>query len=344
MLQVVNPTPLPAVLSVFAAPDGTESAFLAVKASFDLSSGVPRLAKRQANFLATDVYWGDPGQTSLRAAADITLCKPATDILLLGRAVSPTGPVRSMDVDIQVGPLQRRLRVFGNRHWMRTEQGWAISSPEGFERMPLRWELAFGGRAPAGADAATEYDRRNPVGRGFVSSSEDDIAGRPLPNIEDPAALIAVPADRPLPACCAPVAPGWMPRLTWAGTYDDAWQAQRAPYLPLDFDPRFFNVAPPGLVTAEHLVGGEAVSIVGCSAGAPLQFTLPQLVIELQWDFDGRRIPAQARLDTVLIEPDQSRLQMVWRSQLAVDKKLTRLRQVTVSARLDKEQADDPDR
>ncbi|QDF99448.1 hypothetical protein CJ010_24380 [Azoarcus sp. DD4] len=344
MLQVVNPTPLPAVLSVFADPDGVECAYAAVKASFDLSSGVPRLAGRQANFLAADVYWGDPDTSSVRAAADLTLAKPGTDVLLLGRAVAPSGPVRSMAVDIRVGPLRRQLQVFGDRRWVRTEQGWAISAAEPFERMPLRWELAFGGCAAAADGAAPEYDPRNPVGRGFVGSAETDIAGRALPNIEDPDALIVTPADRPPPAGCAPVAAGWQPRLGWAGTYDAAWQAGRAPYLPQDFDPRFFNVAAPGLVAPEHLVGGEAVDITGCTAGAPLRFTLPRLVIALQWDFDGRQIPARPLLDTVLIEPDQGRLQMVWRARLAVDKKLPRLRQVTVAARLDKEQADDPGR
>lgn len=329
MLQVANHTPLPATLAVFANPAGVECAYAAVKASFDFSSGQPRLAARQANFLATDVYWGDPPTSSLRAAADLTLSKPATDVLVLGRAIAPA-PAYSMDVSICVGSVARRLRVFGNRQWVRTEQGWAISTPEPFERMPLRWELAFGGAAPAAEGQAPEHEPRNPLGRGFVGSWETDFAGRPLPNIEDPAQLIASPADRPQPAGCAPIPPPWQPRRGWAGTYDEAWQATRAPYLPADFDSRFFNVAPPGLVAHGHLEGGEAVEIVGCTAGAPLQFTLPRLDIALEWDFDGRRIPVRPRLDTVLFETDQGRLQMVWRAELATDKKLTRLRQVAV--------------
>lgn len=329
MLQVVNTTPLPATLSVFANPAGVECVYAAVKASFDFSSGQPRLAARQANFLASDVYWGDPATTSLRAAADLTLAKPATDIMLIGRAVAPS-PVRSMDVSIRVGAVERRLRVFGARHWVRTEQGWAISAAEPFERMPLRWELAYGGRTPAADGQPPEHEARNPLGRGFVGSWETDIAGRPLPSIEDPAQLIASPADRPQPAGCAPIPPRWQPRQAWAGTYDDAWQRSRAPYLPQDFDPRFFNVAPPGLVAAGYLEGGEPVEVSGCTAGAPLRFALPRLDIALTWDFDGHRIPARPLLDTVLLEPDQGRLQMVWRAHLAVDKKIGRLQQVEV--------------
>jgi hypothetical protein len=330
MLQVVNPTPLSAALVVLADPAGVECAYAAVKASFDLSSGVPRLAVRQAGFLAGDVHWGDPAATSLHAAADLTHLKPATDVLLLGRAVAAGGPVEAMDVSLRVGPVSRRLRVFGNRRWMREGDEWVISRPEPFARMPLVWELAFGGHVPAGAGGVPEVEARNPVGRGLVGADEGDIAGRPLPNIEDPEQLIASPADRPAPVGLAPIPPAWQPRRGWAGTYDAAWQAQRAPYLPLDFDPRFFNVAPPGLVAPGYLAGGEEVEVTGCTAGAALCFRLPRPAIGLEWDFDGRAIAAAPRLDTVLIEPDQGRLQMVWRAELAVDKRLTRLRQVAV--------------
>ena len=156
MLQVVNPTPLSAALVVLADPAGVECAYAAVKASFDLSSGVPRLAVRQAGFLAGDVHWGDPAATSLHAAADLTHLKPATDVLLLGRAVAAGGPVEAMDVSLRVGPVSRRLRVFGNRRWMREGDEWVISRPEPFARMPLVWELAFGGHVPAGAGGVPE--------------------------------------------------------------------------------------------------------------------------------------------------------------------------------------------
>ncbi len=327
MLQVVNPTPLSAALVVFANPAGVECAYAAVKASFDLSSGLPQFSARQAGFLAGDVHWGDPAATSLRAAADLTHLKPATDILLLGRAIAAGGPVEAMDVSLRVGPVARRLRVFGNRQWVRQGSDWAVGPIQPFERMPLVWELAFGGRAPVGVP---EVEARNPVGRGLVGAEEDDFAGRPLPNIEDPDRLVVSPVDRPAPAGFAPIPPAWQPRRGWAGTYDDAWQTRRAPYLPLDFDPRFFNVAPPGLVAPGYLVGGEEVEVIGCTAGGALRFCLPRPSIGLEWDFDGRAVAAAPRLDTILIEPDQGRLQMVWRAELVVDKRLTRLRQVAV--------------
>ena len=107
--------------SVLADPAGVECAYAAVKASFDLSSGVPRLAVRQAGFLAGDVHWGDPAATSLHAAADLTHLKPATDVLLLGRAVAAGGPVEAMDVSLRVGdptdPTTQVGALISQQHW-----------------------------------------------------------------------------------------------------------------------------------------------------------------------------------------------------------------------------------
>lgn len=331
MLQVVNSTPLAATLTVFPNARGVECAYANVKATFDFSSGAPRLAAKQTSFLASDVYWGEPDQTSLRAAADLTLLKPATDVLVLGRAVSQRGAVHAMEVEVRVGAVQRRLRITGNRVWRARGREWLITEPEPFERMPLRWELAYGGIAPVMDGREAQGEARNPVGRGFVASYDDTFDGVALPNIEDPAMLMSSPQERPAPAGVAPVAPSWQSRSQYAGTYDAAWQKHRAPHLPLDFDPRFFNVAPPQMRAPTYLRGGEDVSITGCTAGAPLAFQLPQLDLQLEWFFDGRVVPATPLLDTVLFETDLGRMQMVWRAELPVDKKLLKLRELRVA-------------
>jgi len=331
MLQIENRTPFAANLAVFPNPAGVETAYGAVKASFELGAPVPRLAQRQAPFLAADVFWGDPAGTSLRAAGDVTLAKPATDILLSGRAVAPA-PCETMDVRLRVGTLVRTIRVFGDRTWLRRGNSWASSDPLPFDRMPLRWELAFGGVGRSVSGRPPEHEPRNPVGLGFVTVDDPDVAGLRLPNLEDPADLIDEPYARPAPAGCAAVAPAWLPRRAYAGTYDEAWQRSRAPYLPADFDPRYLNVAPPGLVAAGFLAGGEEVEVYGCTGGDRLlQFCLPTLALQMQWDFAGQSIDATAHLDTVLIEPDFGRLQMVWRAELALDKRALQLRRLAIA-------------
>ena len=56
------------------------------------------------------------------------------------------------------------------------------------------------------------------------------------------------PGQNVLAAAFGPVGRHWEPRVRYAGTYDDRWTEDRMPLLPKDFDDRFHNAAPPGLV------------------------------------------------------------------------------------------------
>jgi len=333
MLQVDNQTPFAAALSVFPDVHGVESAYLVVKATFAFTAEAPALADKQVPLLAADVYWGDPVQTSLRAAGEFALPKPASDILLVGHAVAPAPGTRVADVSVQVGVLHKVVRVFGERRWQRQGNGWQPGEPAPWEHMPLRWELAFGGVVPGDrGQPARDWEPRNPVGRGlFDAEAAAKTRGHelpPLPNLEDPAAPIGVHTDRPQPACFAPVSPTWMPRRSYAGTYDEAWTKTRAPYLPQDFDARYFHVAPPDLIAPSYLQGGETVELRGFTQGGPLKFDLPRLTLDASFDFDGKAQSRPPNLETVLFEPDAGRMQMLWRAGLAVDKKLLKLRSV----------------
>ena len=48
------------------------------------------------------------------------------------------------------------------------------------------------------------------------------MQGLPVPNLEDPAAPLQQIGQTPAPACFAPIAPSWLPRRSYAGTYDEA--------------------------------------------------------------------------------------------------------------------------
>jgi hypothetical protein len=334
MLQVANQTPYAAALTVFPDPTGVETAYAVVKATFRFTAeGLVPLVPA-VPLLAADVYWGEPAESSLRAAGEIALLKTTTDVLLSGRAIAPTPDTRVADVGLLVGPVRRVLRVFGDRQWEKGLGGWRISEPQPWSRMPIRWELAYGGvaSAPAKGQSAPAYEPRNPVGRGFIGLDQEPQAGQALPNLEDPQALITSPDDRPTPACLAPIAPTWLPRRLHAGTYDEAWVSGRAPYLPKDFDPRYFQVAPPELIAPGFLQGGEPVRLMGFTAGEPLSFALPLCGLHVAFDFKGSEVPGQVQLETVLIEPDAGRVQMLWRCALPVDKQLMQLKRVIVSS------------
>lgn len=335
MLQVDNQTPFAASLSVFPDPEGVETAYAVVKAAFRLGEAEPQPIVPALPLLATDVFWGDPATTSLRAAGEFALLKPATDVLLVGRAIAPRSGTRVAEVHLQVGPVQRTVRVFGDRHWRRSGGGWRASDPAEWDRMPLRWELAFGGVGqPASEGEPPEFEARNPVGRGFLGRKQSPQEGQPLPNLEDPAHPITDPHDRPPPCGLGPIPPTWQPRRGFAGTYDEAWTRQRAPYLPGDFDTRFFQVAPPGLIAPGFLQGGEPVLLAGVTAGGPVRFTLPDPGLQACWHVGGGVQAAPLSLETVMLEPDLGRLQLLWRTALRVDKRLAQVARFRVESRV----------
>lgn len=328
MLQLSNDTGLAA--TVLAAPDpgGVESLYTVVKGTFALGqldgSGFPGRADEQVPPHPADEHHGDAAATSIRVPGDLSLLKPGTDVLLTGTAQAPDGrPVRWMDVGLVAGPLRKTVRVFGDRTW--TESG--ATAPQAFERMPLVWERAYGG-----IDGGTgAYEARNPVGMGFQDAAGNGpVPGTPLPNLEDPLDPIVSWQHRPAPSAFAPVAPHWMPRRAWAGTYDDAWRTHRAPYLPADFDPRFFQVAPEGLAAPGYFRGGEEVEVTGVTPGGRLRFRVPPLPVVVAYRRDGETVRPPVHLDTVLIETDEGRVVLVWRTTLACDKRVLRVREISV--------------
>jgi len=329
MLQLTNSTGLEATIFVSPDPDGVDSVYTVVKGTFVLGDRlVP--TDEQVPVILMPEHYGDPAQTSIRVPSDVSFVKPGTDVLLVGHAYSPGGrPTAQMDVSLSVGPVEKVVRVFGDRTWKGNGVGYSTTWPEPFERIPLVWERAYGGTEVVKGQP-TRAEARNPVGAGFrARDGERPIAGMPLPNLEDPAAPIRSWKDAPPPACFAPVSAHWQPRISYAGTYDEAWQADRAPYLPTDFDERFFQLAPPGLVVPGYLQGGELVEVRGATPGGVVRFELPAVRVTVTHTLDAGARPCPAPLDTVLIEPDAGRVVLVWRSVLACDKKTLRVREVT---------------
>ncbi len=322
MLQVRNETPFVPTLFLFPDERGVETVYLVVKATFEVRGARVRVAEEQCPVILADEHWGEPGKSSLKRASEAHLLKPGTDVLLQGEAHAPRGrPVESCRVSISVGALRQALEVFGDRQW---KGGWVspgISSPEPFTTMPLVWERAFGGmHEREGGPVLAEA--RNPVGRGFRGRrSGSEMEGRPLPNLEDPGHLMDSISDTPAPVCMGPIAPAWEPRKSCAGTYDEAWRTQRAPYLPADFRPEFFCVAPPSLRAPMGLSGGEPVELLNVSPEGVQRFYLPRCEWEVEVRVAGKPEQPRMRLETVLLEPGVGRVCLTWRGALGCDKR-----------------------
>ena len=152
-----------------------------------------------------------------------------------------------------------------------------------------------------------------------------------MPNLEDPAALLEQVGQTPAPTCMAPIAPSWLPRRTRAGTYDEAWQRSRAPYLPDDFDPRYFQCAAPEFVFDRYLQGGEAVEVAGVTPDGPLAFAVPRVPLMVAVTVAGAPQQPTANLETVSIEPEDNRLCLTWRASVPCDRKALKVDKIVVS-------------
>ncbi len=329
MLQIENKTGFVPGLFVFPDPDGVDTAYFALKATFEVRLGAVRLAGQQAPLVLADEHWGEPGASSIKRASEAHPCKPGTDVVVLGSAYAPRGRrAPSFDMSVGVGRVAKTLRIFGDRVWEKGLVRLSPSAPEPVEKVPLVYERAYGGaHAPEGASAL--FEPRNPVGVGFAGKrARRELEGQPLPNIEDPADLLETPGDHPCPAGVGFVAPSWQPRLAYAGTYDEAWQKKRAPYLPQDFDPRYFQAAHQDLVSPSYLRGGEPVELVNASPEGTLRFALPAVELDVVARLAGAEHRVAVNLETLLLEPDANRLSMLWRGALPCDKQALHLESV----------------
>ena len=326
MLQLRNNTPLECEVVPLADCDGVDTVYTFLKGTFTISDRL-RFADVPVPVCLADEHYGEPATSSIRTSSDLCLEKHGTDVLLVGSAWAPGGePTWQMDVSLTVGAITKRARVFGDRVWRAGASGVTMEWIAPFVRMPLVWERAFGG-----ADVTERgpiADARNPVGRGFRAPAGAARTEWTLPNVEDQRRLITEPKATPLPTGFAPIAPHWEPRKSYAGTYDDAWRTNRAPFLPTDFDVRFFHVATPELIVTNALQGGEVVTLQGMTPEGTLQFALPRANVEVSHRLDTGVETRPAHLDTVLLEPDASRVVMTWRSALRCDKRMLGVREI----------------
>ena len=259
-------------------------------------------------------------------ALDQGMPKTSAEVLVAGDCCTPGGqPLRSAEVEVRVGTVQKRLAVFGERYWIPQAEHYTMSEPVPFAQMPIVWERAFGGpNFPA-----------NPLGKGAEPAL--DASGqsyRPLPNIEDPRRLISAVSDAREPAGFGPYDLTWPQRQTKVGTYDAAWLKERWPFFPQDFDWSFFNTAPPDQwlrtpTDKPFFRGDEDIEI------RLMHPELPRIATRLPGfrarafvtAFDDWRQPdpekvsfreIEQKLDTVLLFPTALRGVAIWRGSAQV--------------------------
>lgn len=264
-----------------------------------------------------ELWNGDPSTSCYRVEPAFAFIKCATDVALVGHAYSPRGRGgESADVTFRVGPVQKRLRVTGDRVWVRSMGAIHMTSPLPFDRIPLSYERAFGGWDKSASDPRSHsFEPKNPVGVGFRAPGAAFQEGLAVPNIEDPSDPVTRYGEPVTVAGVGFLSSHFQPRLALAGTFDEAWRRDRMPLLPRDFDRRFFNASPPGLVAPGFLRGDEPVVVEGASRRGTIALDLPgaRAITCRIARSRGGDATIELVLDTIIVDTDVHRVLMLYR-------------------------------
>lgn len=184
-------------------------AYALVKLTYEQrSDGRTVLAKPEP--LLFDIYRDQTLVPKLPSGSDHWVQKRATDVVVCGSAYMPGGkPGPRMEVSTRIGPLAKRIAVFGRRELIwEPGGGVAIGHPEPFTEMPVIYANAYGGLDPrvplppedeqqwmklAGLGMAFDHPGlypRNPGGRGYLVYPDPPMKGIVLPNLENPDDLL----------------------------------------------------------------------------------------------------------------------------------------------------------
>jgi hypothetical protein len=306
--------------------DGMPMFVAVVKASYEWQQNGSIRPIAPVPIQEADEFADTPATSGLLAASDLSPPKPRVDVLFRG-TLAFAQPITELDVAVRVGTrLQKAARVFGARYWLPgVVHDMIPSKPHPTQALPFAWELSFGG---ADTQDPRAIEPRNPAGTG-VTKRPAELQGKQAPSFEDPTSLIKSSNDRPAPRGFGPVASHWQPRCKLAGSYDEAWQSSRAPLLPKDFNPAYWNVAPDDQQLPDYQPG-EQVRLLNMSKRGLDFFALPEFEVPVVFSSRGAMVETFAQVDTIIIEPAEQRFSLVARAAFSPRPNLLAMGQVIV--------------
>jgi hypothetical protein len=334
-MELINATRMTAGYTMGLEPSGRELLVVVVKGTFVLprEGEQVRLADEQLPLIMADTFTGEPGFTAPLQEIDFAPRKSACDLLLTGHARTPGGrPATRLSVGLRVGPMQKVFDVVGDRVWQSGLTGTSASAPQPFIEMPVSYDRAFGG-ADRRSDDEREHDAylANPVGRGWHKHLKAAwVDGAPLPNSEVIGQVVSSPSGKYAPMALGPLGRGWPQRARFAGTYDQQWLDEVFPFLPADFDERYYQAAPADQQLPLPKASME-VALEGFFADGVRRFLLPCFEAPVHvFPKRGDREDHKATLDSIVFEPDTERFTMSWRLARPLKKNMHEIAQVLV--------------
>jgi hypothetical protein len=326
MWQLRNETPFAAERTFTRTNDGSEVFVVAVRATFDIApDGQCAPAEEQPPVLLAPEFLADPLHSSLRYDADVIDEKLSTDLVIHGSAYAPRArPAQAVNVSLEIEGFRRELRVVGDRHWQGALLGLKPSAAEPFVCMPITYDRAWGGSA----NDPAQRDERNPLGAGAFAT-----VGARVPNLEAIEQPITSNRGAYYPVSLGPIPSHWEPRRTASGTYDDAWMRTRRPLRPADFQIHANHCAPVEQRLPGFLRGGEHLDLENLTPSGTLRIQIPYVDLLCRSQFGKRSETHRGQFFTVYVEPDISKLIVVWVSTLPCHHTLYELDECVVTQR-----------
>ncbi|MDC3988086.1 DUF2169 domain-containing protein [Polyangium jinanense] len=309
-MKFVNETPLPAAMIPNGEEDDRITALFLCAITLRIASGGLELVPGQRPLLL---------DARSKVPNDVMFSKEATSVCATGFVYPRRGDrAREATASLRVGSSDMHIQVFGTRVWQRGALGGLTpSSPVPFERVAMSWENAYGGvtKAPAavvemdGEEAfVPEHESGYPLnfdGKGFYTD-EARAENQPLPQLEDPAALVRAWDDHPEPVCFAPYP-------LWGGMR--AKHVVKGQELDMTGIRKLGSRAAPRM-TFDTIGAGTEIVLAGMRpGGGALSFVVPRSPVVVAMSVGGMRETIVPRLDAVDIDAEACEARFVFRAK-----------------------------
>lgn len=119
-------------------------------------------------------------------------------------------------------------------------------------------------------------------------------------------------------------------RRAYAGTYDQRWLDETFPFLPQDFDERYYQAAPADQQIELPRQPLE-VALLNLTPDGRRHFDVPIFEAPVTvFPRNGVREDYVAQMDTLVLEPDEERFTMTWRMHRPLKRNLFEIAQILV--------------
>lgn len=305
------------------------------KATFKMPNSIDEEAilkepKEQMEVYHTDIYTGVKGESAVLYENDFAPFKPKCDVILNGSAYSyPQEETTLKVVQLSIGTLDKSFYVIGERIWEEGIFNPKISATKSFSKQVISYDVAYGG-FDLNPDKPSQNDENyvpfeaNPIGQGYAPYLDNySLLGKPLSQTEElHRGATSIRGKKYLPQSFGVVARHWYPRYTFGGTYDAQWEEKVKPFLPENFDERFYQCSPQEQ-QIPYIQGGEEVTLKGLTRNGESTFKLPKLDVAMEViRSNGDREKLIAVIDTLILEPDEERFSMVYKAKIKLKRSI----------------------